>query len=690
MEQHSEERQRRHSAEQEVLANLSSEALSGRPIADIAAGAVTMIDRVLDVRGASIWLVQKQGTIARAGSRGEHDLSEDVIRSRIESSHSSVRDRTALLVIPDSGGAAGAVVVTSLRRLHADEVQFLSAVANVLAQAIARDRAAEELRTRAAQQIAIAQFGRFALLGITQELLEHLCDVVGAVLEVDYSTFLAYDAASDTFHRGAGRWWVADDFIVPATDATLSGYTALHGGPLIVADYATDSRFASHAGFAAAGILSGMAAEVRGEKNLYGVLTVQSRRRRNFDDTDARFLQALANAAAEAMERETEQRARRTLEEQLEKTNRVASLGRLAATIAHEFNNVLMGISPFVELLKRSDVAFERRLIALDHMTKSIQRGRRITEEILLFTNPPEPLFEPVQLWQWAQSIAHEMRPLLGAQYTFIVDANDRKLRAVADIGQLHQVISNLVINARDAMPEGGRITLRICREAADSRFDFGVVPQIEHFAHLIVQDEGHGMSAETRRQVFEPLFTTKRHGTGLGLAIAHKVIRRHAGLIFVESEPGKGTSFHVFLPLAEGGIPKRNQEMPAAGTPAKNLRVLLVEDDPNVATGIALLLQEEHYTVDVVNRNTGAFDAVERTSPDVLILDIGLPDVEGTKVYEQIAASHPHLPVIFSTGHGDEKRLEHYLSRGNVAMLFKPYTIDLLIAAIHRVTSST
>lgn len=688
MEQHSEESLRRHSAEQEALANLSSEALSGRPIADIAADAVTMIGRVLDIRGASIWLVPKQGTISLAASRGEHDLPEHLIRSRIEGRHSSIRDRSALFVINESGGAAGAVVVTSNKRLHPDEVHFLSAIANVLAQAIGRERAGEELRTRAAQQIAIAQFGRFALLGITQELLEHLCDVVAAILEVDYATFLAFDPHTNTFHRGAGRWWVSDDVVIPADDSTLAGYTALHGGPLIVTDYATDDRFASHSRLAESGITSGMAAEIRGEKNLYGVLTAQSRTPRRFGDTDARFLQALANAAAEAMQRDTAQRALVESQAQLEKANRVASLGRLAATIAHEFNNVLMGISPFVELLKRGDLPFERRLTALDHMTRSIQRGRRITEEILRFTNPPEPAFEAVQLWQWAQSVAHEMHPLIGPQYTFDVDANDRKLRALADVGQLHQVISNLIINARDAMPDGGRITLRVCREPPDSRFEFGVVPQVERFAHLIIQDQGSGMSAETRRQIFEPLFTTKRHGTGLGLAIAHQVIRQHGGLIFVESEPGIGTSFHLFLPLANGDAPKRNHEAPAAGAPPKQCRVLLVEDDPNVATGIALLLQEEHYTVDVVNLGAEAFDAVERFSPDVLILDIGLPDIEGTRVYEQIAASHPNLPVVFSTGHGDEKRLEAHLALGHVAMLLKPYSIDALIAAINRVMS--
>jgi hypothetical protein len=440
--------------------------------------------------------------------------------------------------------------------------------------------------------------------------------------------------------------------------------------------------------FAEGGIASGMAAEVRGERNLYGVLTAQSRAPRWFSDGDARFLQSLANAAAEAMEREATQHALMESQEQLAKANRVESLGRLAATIAHEFNNVLMGISPFVELLKRSDVAFERRLSALDHMTRAIQRGRSITEEILRFTNQPEPVFETVDVWAWSQAIAHELRPLLGPQYPFIVEADDHTLRARADIGQLHQIVSNLAINARDAMPDGGRITLCIRREEPDTEFAFGTVVRAENFVHVIVSDEGGGMSDETKRHIFEPLFTTKRHGTGLGLAITHQIVQRHGGTICVESELGKGTSFHIFLPLATSSVSNRTIETRAIGVSTGRRRILLVEDDVNVAAGIALLLEDEAFVVEHVSLGGAALEVVSRTSPDLVVLDIGLPDMEGTEVYEQIAASYPRLPVIFSTGHGDEKRLEPYLSRGNVAMLLKPYDVDTLVSTINRLTS--
>jgi PAS domain S-box-containing protein len=799
-----EERLRRQSAQQEVLANLSSAALSGRTIVEVATEAVEMIAQVLDVRGANIWRAQESGGIALAASFGEPRFTGEVIESLVAANHSSVREGSAVFMIGGGGGAVGALAVSSFGRLRSDEIHFLSAVANLLAQAIDRERAVDELRTRAAQQVAIAQFGRFALLGITPELMQHLCEVVQENLGVDYAAFLAFDRDANQFRLSAGSSWISNDTPIAADESTLSGYTALHGGPVIVEDYATESRFETRERFVDHGIVSGMAAEMRGEHNLYGILTAQSRTRRRFGDTDARFLQSLANASAEAMERDAAQRAlvdsearyrdviegssdiiytldaagrvialnsafervtgwpaaewlgrdfidmvvpadrdhaeglfdaafagettlgnlhiatpaggevaiettaravmkdgvvtaihafsrditlRERLEHQLEQANRLTSLGRLAATIAHEFNNVLMGISPFVELLKRGDIAYDRRLSALDHMAKSVQRGRRITEEIFRFTNPVEPVFEAVPLAQWSQSVVHELRPLLGNQYTFNVELQKPGLRALADIGQLHQIVSNLVINARDAMPEGGRITLRICREPSDAQFDFGVVAEPETLIHLIVEDEGGGMSPETKHHIFEPLFTTKRNGTGLGLAITHQAVQRHGGMIFVESEIGKGARFHIFLRAADHDLPKRRPDAQPASAKAHR-RILLVEDDPSVSTGIALLLQEEDFIVDVVNLGAEALEAVFRTQPDVVVLDIGLPDIDGTKVYEDIAASYPNLAVVFSTGHGDARKLEPYLARGNVAMLLKPYDIEKLIAAIDRLTA--
>ncbi|MBV9496778.1 MAG: PAS domain S-box protein, partial [Acidobacteria bacterium] len=198
--------------------------------------------------------------------------------------------------------------------------------------------------------------------------------------------------------------------------------------------------------------------------------------------------------------------SRLQLEAQLEQAHRLTSLGRLAATIAHEFNNVLMGISPFVELLRR-DQSPERRLDCLEHISKSVKRGKRITEEILRFTNPAEPVLDAVDVRQWSDVFALEARSILGVRHTLAVHVTASGLKVLADASQMHQIVMNLVLNARDSMPDGGVIALTMGVESREE-MRYGVVRDPSAHLHIAVEDHGVGMSEETLRHIFEPLFT--------------------------------------------------------------------------------------------------------------------------------------------------------------------------------------
>lgn len=249
---------------------------------------------------------------------------------------------------------------------------------------------------------------------------------------------------------------------------------------------------------------------------------------------------------------------RRKLETKLEQANRLSSLGRLAATMAHEFNNVLMGIAPFVEVIRRTN-ARDRIDTALGQITQSIGRGKRITGEILRFSQTAEPVRAPIDVGEWLRAFSAEARSLLPPSCTLEV-TSDEGLIIDGDVNQLHQTLINLVLNARDAMSGGGKLTIRATRDPADARFDFGSVDNPERFVHLSVADTGAGMTDEIRRHIFEPLFTTKKSGgTGLGLPLAHQVVARHGGEIFVETAPGTGTTFHLFLPAGAGAQAPRD-----------------------------------------------------------------------------------------------------------------------------------
>ena len=229
-------------------------------------------------------------------------------------------------------------------------------------------------------------------------------------------------------------------------------------------------------------------------------------------------------------------------ETQREQDHRLASLGRMATTMAHEFNNVLMGISPFVEVIRRG----KNVETSLDHIGRALKRGKRVTEDILRFTRAAAPRIAPFEVEPWIEKIAAEARTLVppSCRVETFVQSSDFVIDG--DVTQLQHVFTNLILNAREAMPHGGTLSIEVLRARAKTR----MVDQPERFAHCIVRDTGTGMPPETLRQVFEPLFTTRKNHIGLGLSVAHQVVQRHGGSIFVESTPGAGTTVHLFLPL--------------------------------------------------------------------------------------------------------------------------------------------
>jgi two-component system cell cycle sensor histidine kinase/response regulator CckA len=243
-------------------------------------------------------------------------------------------------------------------------------------------------------------------------------------------------------------------------------------------------------------------------------------------------------------------------------------------------------------------------------------------------------------------------------------------------------------MNARDAVADHeGIVSLTLERATRRASFPFGDLPAIDHdWVHLTVRDTGAGMDGETLRQIFEPFFTTKRGGTGLGLPIAQKMISANDGILFVESTPGMGTAFHVFVPGAENSAARGG----AAVTDQGDLpsRILLVEDDEAVALGLIAGLQYEGVEVRLVGTGEAAIEALAER-PEAMILDVGLPDMDGTAVCEVALERWPDLPIVFSTGHGDASRLGRFLERPNVRFLMKPYSFEQLREAIVAVRKS-
>jgi len=236
------------------------------------------------------------------------------------------------------------------------------------------------------------------------------------------------------------------------------------------------------------------------------------------------------------------------LERRLSRMANMDSLGRVAARITHEFNNVLMSIGPLAELLRRKAGDAQFVVSTAERLTQAIQRGSAITREITQYTNPTQGTFEEVSLAEWLAGITRDLRPLLGAGVMLSVNDDLDGLRVRADKEQLTQVASNLIINARDAMPRGGEIEITARRAGRAEVARAGLDDQTT-FVHLEVRDNGPGMPESVRVKAFEPFFTTKPRGSGIGLAVVQKIILAHGGRVILESEPGRGSRFHLFIP---------------------------------------------------------------------------------------------------------------------------------------------
>jgi PAS domain S-box-containing protein len=374
---------------------------------------------------------------------------------------------------------------------------------------------------------------------------------------------------------------------------------------------------------------------------------------------------------------------------QIEQSQRVASLGRLSATVAHEFNNVLMSMQPFAEMLARqfTDTSAEHRYAAV--ILQAIERGRQTTQEILRFTSAAPPNLAPLAAAPWLDDFRTTLQGIVGEAISLTIAVSDEEIHLLADRLQLEQLLTNLALNARDAMRGRGELTIDVSVPKASESFSFGVISQPSRFVHFAVSDNGPGIARHVLPNVFDPLFTTKREGTGLGLAVARQIVTGHEGSIFVESQPGR-TTFHIFLPGTRQTAAEADaQPAEAILTEASSSKIpdwvktiAIIEDDPLILNGISTLLEVEGISVAATSEAQEALPLIDGHAPDIVILDAGLPDTEAMVLSRAIRERWPALGILFSTGEGE-------IGRGNAArpgrseILRKPYSLAQLVRAL-------
>ncbi|MFN8571726.1 MAG: PAS domain S-box protein [Gemmatimonadaceae bacterium] len=373
---------------------------------------------------------------------------------------------------------------------------------------------------------------------------------------------------------------------------------------------------------------------------------------------------------------------RRHLEAQLRQTQKMESVGQLAGGVAHDFNNFLTVISGCAELLLMTGADAPDAREILDEIRRTSERAASLTRQLLSFSR--QEIVEPrvIDLNSVVIDTDKMLRRLLGEDVEFHSVLSPGLLPVRIDPGQWSQVLMNLAVNARDAMPRGGQLTIETQNVSATPSGH--ALPGLTGgpFVMLALTDTGVGMTPEVRTRIFEPFFTTKGlgRGTGLGLSVVHGIVTQSAGHIDVYSELGKGTTFRMYLPAAEpreesGG----NVTLAAAAGGTET--ILIAEDELSIRTFASRALRAVGYTVILAANGAEAIHLMEQHEGDVhlLLTDVVMPIVDGRQLSEALLARHPNLRVLYTSGYTDDAVVRHGILRAEVAFLQKPYSLETL-----------
>ena len=383
---------------------------------------------------------------------------------------------------------------------------------------------------------------------------------------------------------------------------------------------------------------------------------------------------------------------RKRAEEQLRQAHKMEAIGQLAGGVAHDFNNLLMAIIGYSELLLARLREGDRLRKHIQEIKKAGERAAALTRQLLAFSRRQVLVPQVLDLNSVVSNMQKMLRRMIDEDIDLLtVPASDLG-QVRADPGQVEQVIMNLAVNARDAMPEGGNLTLETANVALDesyTRNHIDVLPG--RYVMLAVSDTGSGMDAETLSHIFEPFFTTKEEGkgTGLGLATVYGIAKQSGGHIEVSSEPGQGTTFRVYLPRIEAAYEPAARGAPAEEMPRGTETVLLVEDDVVVCELLREMLQGSGYTVLEAGGARQALRMGERYAPrpiHLLLADVVMPEMSGPQLADHLARVYPKMKVLYISGYTDAAVARHGKLSTKAPYLQKPFAPEVLARKVREV----
>ncbi len=379
----------------------------------------------------------------------------------------------------------------------------------------------------------------------------------------------------------------------------------------------------------------------------------------------------------------------RRAEGQLRQSQKMEAVGRLAGGVAHDFNNVLGIIHACSEFLRDRIPAGSATSTYVENIRKATERGSALTRQLLAFSRRQVVKPTLLDLNDRLKDITKLLRPLMGDDVEIIVTSRSQSAVVEVDPGQLDQIVINLAVNARDAMPQGGKFVLETDVVEFDQHFADQHQPlKPGKYVMMAVSDTGVGMDKITLSRIFEPFFTTKEQGkgTGLGLATVYGIAQQAGGHIWVYSEPGQGTTFKLYLPSAEEKLMAKRPSEDQVNVPKRQGTILLVEDDEIMRSLTHQMLKEQGYTVVEATNGKAALEWAQANNEkiDLLLTDVVMPAMSGPELADRMAASNPELKVIYMSGYtGELMEASERLKKG--ILLEKPFTRTALLHLLDR-----
>jgi PAS domain S-box-containing protein len=543
----------------------------------------------------------------------------------------------------------GVLVVQSYNghvRFAEKEKEILQFVSQQLASAIEYKRNEEALRRSEARYRSLVQS---AVYGIYRSSLEgRFFDVNPALI-----TMLGYDSAEEVVALDPST----DVFLDPSEQARVMG------------EFQRGARLDN--------------VEVRWKRKDGSAITVRlSGRVVNSPEETAEVVEIIAEDITE----------RRVLENQFRQAQKMEAVGRLAGGVAHDFNNLLMVISGYTEVLLEHTRKSNPMYPKIEAIHQATDRATTLTRQLLAFSRKQLLELKVVDLNIIVEDMERLLRPLIGENIELQTQLAPDLGRTRADAGQIEQVIMNLVVNSKDAMPNGGKITIQSANAQLnhdDLRREYSYI-QPGDYVVLSVTDTGQGMDKETQLRIFEPFFTTKEKGkgTGLGLSTVYGIIKQSGGYVLVESELRHGTTFRIYLPRVEDALEPAGAVGALSSQTRGSETVLLVEDEESVRQLVRETLESKGYKVLEADQGEAALQlaADHAAEIDILITDVVMPGMSGRELSARLCATCPHTKVLYLSGYTEDAIAHEGVLESGTAFLQKPFTLQMLSRKVREV----